>query len=495
MRLIHLLLALLSLSPSDPAFPPSQPEPEACRPAPTGPSATEWLRRAEAAVGLPRLGARTLTFEASDISIFTYQSDRMYPPYLHSPTPGEWWFDGRTGVERFGPPGRARQSGVVRSRTATFQARDTMLIPAPPLHGFMSITRELNPLAMLMDWRGAEGLRVAEQCLFRDYWRTVVARADGARLYLDTKTAIPVKVERVEPHFLWGQVRVAYLYTTWWAAGPVVLPISAFRVVDGETEMVRSLSITRTIARTTDSTPVMTLPPFAPDMSTAPHPMLSVEGVDTVRVAPNVFLLRNRAYTETVVLARDTVWLLDATQNEDRARADSAWIARLFPGRHPVAVVVTDLAWPHIAGVRFWVARGATIVTHRLSRDFLDRVIARPWTVAPDALERIRPRPSPRFRLVADSMVLAGGDLRLYVVDGAASEGALMAWVPAAGYLWAGDYIQTTADPSLYATEVWQAVRRAGFRPERVAAQHLPLTPWERIEQLGPALAPGPGAP
>ena len=51
-----------------------------------------------------------------------------------------------------------------------------------------------------------------------------------------------------------------------------------------------------------------------------------------------------------------------------------AWVGRLFPGHHPIVVVVTDLAWPHVAGVRYWVAMGATIVSHAGSKEFLSQV-------------------------------------------------------------------------------------------------------------------------
>src|SRR5262245_63206641 len=123
---------------------------------------------------------------------------------------------------------------------------------------------------------------------------------------------------------------------------------------------------------------------------------------DTVRVSASTFLLRNRGYTETVTLVRDTVFVFDATQGEERVRQDSVWISALFPGRHPIVVVVTDLAWPHVAGVRAWVARGATIVSHRAARDFLTQVVNRRWTLAPDLLEKRRPRVALKFRAVAE---------------------------------------------------------------------------------------------
>jgi hypothetical protein len=67
-----------------------------------------------------------------------------------------------------------------------------------------------------------------------------------------------------------------------------------------------------------------------------------------------------------------------------------------------------------------------------------------------------------------------------------------MAYVTADRFLWASDYIQTVEEPSLYALEVWTAAQRDNLHPERTAAEHLPLTPWSKIEELRKeAAAPG----
>lgn len=205
---------------------------------------------------------------------------------------------------------------------------------------------------------------------------------------------------------------------------------------------------------------------------------------DTVRIGANAFLLRTRAYTNAVVLARDTVFILDAQTGEDRARADSAWIGRLFPGRHPFVLVVSDLAWPHIAGVRYWVANGATVVSHEASRGFLQRVVARRWTDAPDLLERRRAHTAFRFRGIDSATTLAGGALQLIPIDGIGSEGSVMTWLPGETLLFAGDYVQRVDRPTAYAREVYDATVRAGLRPDRVAAMHLPVTPWATLVGL-----------
>jgi hypothetical protein len=204
----------------------------------------------------------------------------------------------------------------------------------------------------------------------------------------------------------------------------------------------------------------------------------------TTAVGPNTYLLSNAGYTEAVTRIGDEVIVFEATQGEERAQKDAEAIARLFPGNHKVTVVATDLAWPHIAGVRWWVANGATIVTHSAAREFLRTVIDHRWTVAPDLLERRRGSVAARLVVFDAPYKLAGGAVTLHPIDGIGSEVAAMAFVAADHFLWASDYIQNVGEPTAYASEVVAAVRRDRLRPERVAAQHLPLTAWSRVEAL-----------
>jgi hypothetical protein len=61
---------------------------------------------------------------------------------------------------------------------------------------------------------------------------------------------------------------------------------------------------------------------------------------------------------------------------------------------------------------------------------------------------------------------------------------ALIAYVARDHFVWASDYIQTVAEPTAYASEVYAAVTRVGWTAERTAAQHLRLTPWSMVAGL-----------
>jgi hypothetical protein len=258
------------------------------------------------------------------------------------------------------------------------------------------------------------------------------------------------------------------------------MPTTSAKLVDGDEELLSEVIGARAVPA--DSSLQLAHADLRARSAVSTPMFLRPSPIDTVRLSPTVVALRNRGYTELVALSRDTVVVLDATQSEERARADSAWIGRLFPGRHPVVVIVTDLAWPHVSGVRFWVASGATIASRTISKPFLKAVVARQWSLLPDKLERDRARALMHFLPVRDSLRVAG--VSLYPIDGIGSEGALMAYFPVDRLLWASDYVQDTTASTLYASEVVAAACRAGLTPERGAAEHVPPFGWSTIAGL-----------
>jgi len=467
---------------------------ERCTPA-TG-DASAAIGRAWQAAGLDRVGGRVVHATSTDVTQQNFQSDRPYPPFFSMMTQGERWFDLTARTERT----QAKMIGLgfgvtpttttLASEQASFLVRDTLVRALPALFANSAASRAMSAWAVLADWHAASDVKVVARCVYREYPRLVVERAGvygPERLYLDVKTGLPVKLDREEPHYLWGQVRSEFVYHTWIAAGELIRPGAVFHLIAGDVDTERVDGDFSLISA--DSAPSMRVPASTAMKAELPL-FLQPLPVDTERVGRDMMVLRNRGYRHGVVMARDTVFLLDAIQGDARGRLDSAWIARLYPMHKAVVVVVTDLAWPHIAGVRYWVSRGATVVSHASSRPMLERVIARRWTREPDALEIARRAKPVQFKFVAvsDSLSLARGALRLYPIDGIASEGALMAWSPSDRSLWASDYIQTVSEPANYTTEVARAAARVGIAPAKVAAEHLAPTDWPTITRLAAKL-------
>ncbi|HEU5218293.1 MAG TPA: hypothetical protein VFU23_06520, partial [Gemmatimonadales bacterium] len=314
-------------------------------------SAGEWIAFALTAVGADRLGGQVLSSEATISTSWNYQSDRpWYPPYLSDYQRRLIWYDPSTGVEGYAPLPGAAGPFVLSGPTATFIRRDTAFVPAPPAHGAIERQRGLNPWAVLHDWQTTGDARLGPPVVYREYPRTVLIRrgpGGDERLLLDPKTGFPVSYQRTEAHYLWGQVDVSYVYSTWQQAGPGYYPIQAHRLVDGAEEMTRANALrgrsSPATALSRDSAPDLRLPDASLRMTALIEPFLQPTPPDTIRAGAHAFLLKNRGYTELVALERDTVFVFDATQGDERARQDSLWVGRLFPGRHAVVVVVTDL--------------------------------------------------------------------------------------------------------------------------------------------------------
>lgn len=461
----------------------------ACTPA-TG-DARAVLQRSARVIGLDFVQSKVLVIGGHDVVSQDYQSDRTsYPPYLSDVQPLELWYSPASGVERRSASSAMagyQYPGQVTAGTerATFTVRDTVLTPSEESHAATYATRPLNAWAVIRDWEADADARVVARCAYRDYPRLVLSRTGARgpeRLFVDEKSGFPVKLEREEPHYLWGQNRVEYVYSTWQRIGDAAIPGVSFRVVDGQTNVERNLNTMRLLPG--DSAPQLGVPTAPKAMGFAVPGFLRPSKPDTIRLAPNVFLLRNPGYAEMVAFSRDTVFLFDATQGDERARLDSAWIGALFPGKHPIALVVTDVAWPHIAGVRYWASLGTPIYAHRAAVRMLDSVIARRWTIAPDRLEQTRAHRAPRIHPVSDTLRLAGGDLLLFAIDGASSEVALAGFDDVNHLLWGSDYIQDATAPSMYLDEMCRALNRVHRTPTTAAAEHLRPTAWEKLRPL-----------
>jgi hypothetical protein len=465
--------AALRLSAQAPwiVWPPSA---ESCKP--TSGDATAVLERAWTAMGA---SDSIVELTTSEIVSHNYESDRTYRPFISFTTAHSTRLDPTTGVTR-----DSADDVQITDDHTTFVRSDSAWKESGPAWAAADRFRALDPRIVVRAWRSARAVKVVARCRYRDYDRLVLTRTGSygpEKLYVDPKSGLPIKLDRVEPHYLWGQTHVEYVYATWWIYGGVLTPTAATRLVDGDEEVSRTIGGARRIAA--DSGAPIALPGEPTSTEVTTPIFMRPAPLDTVRLGAQSFILANRGFNEVVTLQRDTVWVLDATQGEERARADSAWIARLFPGRHPVRVVITDLAWPHVAGVRFWVASGATIVSNERSRRFLEAVVARKWTLHPDKLARSGKR-TLSFVAAGDSLVRPG--IRTYPIDGVGSEGALMVYLPSDSVLWASDYVQQLKRPAQYTNEVLAATCRVGIVPERVVAEHQKLTPWSTLTALVP---------
>jgi glyoxylase-like metal-dependent hydrolase (beta-lactamase superfamily II) len=108
--------------------------------------------------------------------------------------------------------------------------------------------------------------------------------------------------------------------------------------------------------------------------------------VDSQKLADGVFYLTGGSHHSLAVEMKDHIVLVDVPQTEQRALAVIAKAKELIPNKPIRYLVTSHHHWDHLGGIRTAINEGATIVTHRTNKAFLERVAKTPHTLSPDGL-------------------------------------------------------------------------------------------------------------
>ncbi|MCW3118249.1 MAG: hypothetical protein JWM28_2331 [Chitinophagaceae bacterium] len=442
------------------------------------------LQKSEAALGIVQTAKPVFHYYYSDATLGREQSDRTYAPFFTTAINAEAWYYTKINASRNiflstirvggGPDGPME---LYLGNRKSYLVRDTNCIAAPYSYD------QQNAWAVIQDWAADTTVKQVKNETYRDYDRIVFERSTASnteRLLIDLKTFFPVKLDYQVLSSLWGQQHIEIVYSNWTLTDGAFYPASSFRIEDGETMSYRTLGRSSFMDTTKIFDKYIKLPSTGKpavnrEWYNSPQPVL-------VKVSDQTYLSKNNYYTETFTQINGTVYLLDATLSEERARQDEQLIKSVFPNSSKMVVIVTDLAWPHIGGVRYWVSKGATIISHRASRLFLEKVVNRKWTLKPDELQK-HPRKM-NFVAIDKMILLADGAVQLFPIDGIGSEGALAGYLSNDKFLWASDYIQSATEPAAYTKEVINAVQREKLLPVRMAAEHVGLTDWQQILKI-----------
>ncbi len=157
-----------------------------------------------------------------------------------------------------------------------------------------------------------------------------------------------------------------------------------------------------------------------------------------------------------------------------------------FPGLPIKAVVTTSDSWPHIGGMREYVAQGVPIYALDLNKPILERLFKAQYKSFPDALAK-SPK-QPKWHIVSSKTVLGTGPNRLeiYPYRTATGERQMMVYLPRHKLLYTSDLFAINDDGTVwlpgFAQEMVEAVKREGLDVSNVVGMHYDLTPLEKVE-------------
>jgi hypothetical protein len=323
----------------------------------------------------------------------------------------------------------------------------------------------------------------------------VVFTLDGApvRVYLNADTHLPTAVDYSGPlarsgywAFL-GDVTQRTYYGFWWLAkGGIHLPLQwniTSNDLPSQMVMIRKLEINVPVDDSQFSIPPDVQARFNPDAPVRTYDQipLGLPNEPAKEIAPGVIFIPGR-WNVTLVKQADGVVVIEAPISSGYSAKVIEEAKRRFPGIPIKAVITTSDSWPHLAGIREYVADGIPVYALDRNRPILERIIEMPYTSRPDLQQRA-PR-KPIFNLISGKVSLGNGPNRIeiYPIHGETSERQMMVYFPEYRLLYGSDPFQQLPDGSFFypqtVSELMEAVQHNHLNVQRFFMMHIGPASW-----------------
>ena len=303
------------------------------------------------------------------------------------------------------------------------------------------------------------------------------AQGDVIQLAMSRATKLPTRVSMLDGHPNLGDVVVRTVFSDYEDVSGVKMPKRLTTTLDKYPLF--DLRVSRN-AVSTDTSALAA----AAAVKGAPSPAAPAQVVTVEPVAKGIWRLAGSGNHRSIVLEfADHLVLFETPLNEARSKPviDEARKLSAKPLTH---AVVSHHHFDHSGGLRVAVAEGLTIITQRGNEAFFKDLVARPWTVQPDALAKA-PKPL-NLQLVDDTLTLkdAAMELQLYHLLDNPREGTnLYGYVPRDRILIQADLYDNTWERHLWGQNVLDNIARRKLRVDRDVPVHGAMEPFAAMVQ------------
>ena len=391
------------------------------------------------------------------------------------------------------------QTTIIAADGAAKELFDTN--PAPGSRGDLQNaqeTLELGPERLLFTALAANDLKAEPDTILQSVPHHVVSftwRSRSVRIYLNSNTALPTEVEwtTTYPYDMfwstWGDVTTRLYYSFWWLCpGGIHYPLQWDYVRNGMPDHVVTITdISMNAELPADS---FTIAPAEKasfeKRSTYEEKALGMANRPIVELAKDIVHIPG-SWNVTLVRQSDGIVIIEAPISSGYSVQVLAEAEKRWPGVPIKAAITTSDSWPHLAGIREYVARGIPVYALDLNVPILTRFAASQRTAIPDALQK-----SPRktdFRPVSAKMVLGEGPNRmeLYPLRGETSERQMMVYFPEHKLLYGSDPFQWDGTAYFYPQTVWElmhAVEREKLQVDTFFMMHIGPRKWTELPKV-----------
>jgi hypothetical protein len=303
------------------------------------------------------------------------------------------------------------------------------------------------------------------------------SQGDVIQLAVARDTKLPARVSMLDAHPNLGDVVIATVFSDYEDVTGVKMPKRLTTTIDKYPQF--DLRVSKNAV---DVDTAALRAPGAVTSSPAATPPQQVVTVEPV--AKGIWRLAGSGNHRSIVFEfADHLVLFEVPLNETRSKVviDQARKLSSKPLTH---AVVSHHHFDHSGGLRVAVAEGLTIITHKNNEAFFKDLVARPWTVQPDALAKA-PKPM-NLQLVDDTLTLkdAAMEVQLYHLLDNQREGTnLFAYVPNGRLLVQADLYDNTWDRHLWGQNVLDNIEKRKLRVDRDIPVHGAMEPFAAMVQ------------
>ncbi|MGB3465467.1 MAG: hypothetical protein WBA74_09355 [Cyclobacteriaceae bacterium] len=197
----------------------------------------------------------------------------------------------------------------------------------------------------------------------------------------------------------------------------------------------------------------------------------------------NVYTLLGNWFVQWVINDNE-ILIIEAPISSTYSKSVIDYLKDTYPNKIIKGVIVASDAYPHIGGIREYVANEIPIITHPNNKGLLEKIIKAMYVSEPDELS-INPK-APVYKFVTDEMNF-GKDISIYPIEGSAGSKMLMVHSKKDEWLYTADLIQKTPEGFFmpqYLTEVQDAVNKNKLEVSKVFGMHLQPVEREKVEQF-----------
>jgi mono/diheme cytochrome c family protein/glyoxylase-like metal-dependent hydrolase (beta-lactamase superfamily II) len=210
--------------------------------------------------------------------------------------------------------------------------------------------------------------------------------------------------------------------------------------------------------------------------------------INAEEIAPGIYQLGGVANNSLVVEQANGIVVLDAPLHQYRSEAIIEWINQTFPGKPISHVVSTHHHTDHSAGLRTFVAQGATIVLGEAAQPFFEEIFQASSTISPDALAE-NPVEAQIEVVPADGSFTIPDDehpVEVYPIENTHAEDMVIAYVGNPGVVFVSDLYSPNpgADPGAGGALLRDTIDSLGLDVSLIAGGHGTSIAFEEFTGL-----------